>query len=762
MKGSRMSLFRRGGRSQDPHPDHQSGRAVDTQAPPESTAQGSARVRKPRREATLASVVDETALPAAFDTMASNTVFALPAGTAWAILLLDVTKPPLNGLNLRHRKDPEKGSIVEDIASDRISVVETQSMLADQVLGIIPTPETLATMEGYKLLSGATYVWAVAFHGDQYRGGIAIDTGANTTLADVMRVAGRQISLESALGPDLWATHSGQSAPVLPDSTARPAIEDQRVPPAPLHSVNSPDEIEDLTRTWGDPHADDASGSLRRVLEPGRTDDPDLGDDEALTSTHVRLPKDPSDDAENESGTASEADEEFADDEPRFDDEEETPDFDDEEPVTDPDTEESDGFAGDDEAAEAFAGEPVVADEDSVRSSVVRCFAPEDLDLKVTTDPFVAAFAPTEPEDLLSLPDDLSDWLSQQVTPLVAEGNAALAQLHEQSQTQLRSLYVTLMGTHAEHVVDSVSLAREGGRYTDLMETARANHETQTAQATASIEAARTRISQRYEDEVLAAGKAAAARAEQDYRRRYAGRMEREQVKAAASVTDGIEGAFAGARAKILEARRHDADLQMENGRGKIFEILKEQQSADLAAEHDLLDSWNRRIEAVVEAHRADDISRITALTREQTTIDRVAEITREKELALAELRSRSDAQLAEQKARTEKVRQDSAAALADQETRWRKAMDASNERLGTTSMARDELSAQLEEMETRMTNLQNAHAAELSQIHTNRIEDRQHLEVMQRRSNAVLTVLIVALAIGMLAAGFIIGTYWH
>ncbi|MGW0583870.1 hypothetical protein ACWD25_50010, partial [Streptomyces sp. NPDC002920] len=101
--------------------------------------------RKKKPDELLASVVRETAIPAAIELLRSNTRFVFPSGTAWVMLVLAADS--VGGLSKRHGRDEAKGSIIELISSDQIRTVATAEMLEEEVFGIIPTDETLARME---------------------------------------------------------------------------------------------------------------------------------------------------------------------------------------------------------------------------------------------------------------------------------------------------------------------------------------------------------------------------------------------------------------------------------------------------------------------------------------------------------------------------------------------------------------------------------------------------------------------------------------
>lgn len=170
------------------------------------TAMGSQKKeRKKKPDELLASVVRETAIPAAVELLRSNTRFVFPSGTAWVMLVL--AADAIDGLSKRHGRDEAKGSIIELIGSDQIRTVATAEMLEAEVFGIIPDNETLARMEEYSLLTGANYSWAVVWQ--QSSGDLLVDLVSDAAFVQACSVAAGTTSLEEAVGKKAWEEHSG-------------------------------------------------------------------------------------------------------------------------------------------------------------------------------------------------------------------------------------------------------------------------------------------------------------------------------------------------------------------------------------------------------------------------------------------------------------------------------------------------------------------------------------------------------------------------
>src|SRR5699024_4834756 len=209
--------------------------------------------RKKKPDELLSSVVHETAVPAAVELLRANERFVFPSGTAWVMLVLSAED--IGGLSKRDGRNPDKGSIVELIGSDRIQTVATADMLADEAFGIIPTIETLGRMEEYSLLTGAQYSWAVVW---QTTGGqLQIDEVNDATFEQAKQVATGSLPLKEVVGERAWADHSGLSED---ESDQEQAVSDQDVADASQADTQAIDTVDDSAEDEGDPIFDEIPG----------------------------------------------------------------------------------------------------------------------------------------------------------------------------------------------------------------------------------------------------------------------------------------------------------------------------------------------------------------------------------------------------------------------------------------------------------------------------------------------------------------------
>lgn len=665
--------------------------------------------RKKKPDELLASVVRETAIPAAVELLRSNTPFVFPSGTAWVMLVLAADE--IGGLSKRHGRDEAKGSIIELISSDQIRTVATAEMIEEEVFGIIPTDETLARMEEYSLLTGATYAWAVVWQ--KPGGDLLVDLVNDATFAEARFVAAGTTSLEEAVGKKAWEEHSGLVAEA---GTAGPA-------PAVLWE----DE--------GDAIFDEIPGG--EGADEGLDDEPrfsDVVDDEG-----VDTPVFDGDDV----GTASV------------------------ESWPDHDGDEVTGYEGFDETDAGYgvegdyqeAGDAVLlADQAQVRDVIARRFLSEELDLDVRLDEFNATFAIDAPVVQIAVPEGATEWLGDQVAQLNRQANADLMQLRSAHEVELRALYVNLMSAHTEQVIRAVATDREGSRYKLLKDAAEAEHQQRQTEREEKIRARRAEIAKDYEGQAAKVAQQAALSAELQYKERNRSRMEREQIDSVAEIERDIEDTHAHNQQEILRVRRSDATLKMQTGQTRIFEVLAERQSEYLAAEEERLNRWKSEIQRIVDDNRKADIAQYEALAEHQRTTDEIGILRREQRDLLESVRSEHADRIRRMEDELERNRKDAIIQMTTRDADWQHNLDLEKEKTNSQVTRVTDLLKQLSTVEDSVAKRYEARLTEMQADKESYANELARASEMQSRSNKILVVMIVTLSLLMGVAGFIVG----
>ncbi|MCQ9179115.1 hypothetical protein KMT30_08710 [Streptomyces sp. IBSBF 2953] len=678
------------------------------------TATGSRRKeRKKKPDELLASVVRETAIPAAVELLRSNTQFVFPSGTAWVMLVLAADS--IGGLSKRHGRDEAKGSIIELISSDQIRTVATAEMLEEEVFGIIPTDETLARMEEYSLLTGATYAWAVVWQ--KPSGDLLVDLVNDATFAQARFVAAGTTSLEEVVGKKAWEEHSGLVAEA---GATAPAV---------------------LGEDEGDAIFDGIPGD--EGAAEGLDDEPLFSDvvDADEEADALMLGKDA---AGIEDAGAVPVESE--------------PDYDGDEVA---------GYEGFDETDAGYgvegdyqeAGDTVLlADQAQVRDVIARRFLSEELDLDVRLDEFNATFAIGAPVVQIAVPEGATEWLGDQVAQLNRQANADLMQLRSAHEDELRALYVNLMSAHTEQVIRDVATDRAGSRYKLLKDAAEAEHQQRQTEKDEKIRARRAEIAKDYESQASKVAQQAALSAELQYKERNRSKMEREQTDSIAGIERDIEDTHAHNQQEILRVRRSDATLKMQTGQTRIFEVLAERQSKYLAAEEERLNQWKSEIQRIVDDNRKADIAQSEALAEHLRTTDEIGALRREQQALLESVRSEHADRIRRMEDELERNRKDAITQMTARDAEWQRNLDLEKEKTNSQVARVTDLLQQLSTVEDSVARRYEVRLAEMQADKESYTNELARASEMQSRSNKILVVMIVTLSLLMGAAGFIVG----
>ncbi|MEV7953016.1 hypothetical protein [Streptomyces sp. NPDC088141] len=665
--------------------------------------------RKKKPDEVLASVVRETAIPAAVELLRSNTQFAFPSGTAWVMLVLAADE--IGGLSKRHGRDEAKGSIIELISSDQIRTVATAEMIEEEVFGIIPTDETLERMEEYSLLTGAKYAWAVVWQ--KPSGDLQVDLLNDASFAQARSVAAGTTSLEEAVGDKAWAEHSGLVAEAGATSSASVVL-----------GEDEGDVIFD--EIPGDEGADEGLDD-----EPVFSDvvDDDEGADAPMFD-------------EDDAGIAA----------PAFETD------DDDEMAGYEGFEETDagyGVEGDYQEADDTV---LLADQTQARDVIARRFLSEELDLDVRLDEFNATFAIGAPVVQIAVPEGATEWLGDQVAQLNRQANADLTQLRYAHEDELRTFYVNLMSAHTEQVIRDVATDRDGSRYKLLKDAAEAEHQQRQTEKDEKIRTRRAEIAKDYEAQATKVAQQAALSAELQYKERNRSKMEREQIDSVAEIERNIEDTHAHNQQEILRVRRSDATLKMQTGQSRIFELLAERQSEYLAAEEERLTQWKSEIQRMIDDNRKADIAQSEALAEHLRTADEIGVLRRDHEARLESVRTEHADRIRRMEDELERNRKDAITQMTARDAEWQHNLDLEKQKTDSHAARVIDLLTQLETVEDTVKRRYEGQIEQLKEARDSYSLEMARASEVQSRSNKILIVMIVTLSLLMGVAGFIVG----
>lgn len=654
--------------------------------------------RKKKPDELLASVVRETAIPAAVELLRSNTQFAFPSGTAWVMLVLAADE--IGGLSRRHGRDEAKGSIIELISSDQIRTVATAEMIEEEVFGIIPTDETLARMEEYSLLTGATYAWAVVWQ--KSSGDLFVELVNHATFTQARFVAAGTTSLEEAVGKKAWEEHSGLVAEA---GATTPA-------PAVLGEDEGDAIFDGIPGVEGaDEGLDDEPLFNDVVDEDEGADAPMFDEGDAGT---VPVESEPDDDGDEVAGYEG------------FD-----------------ETDAGYGVEGDYQEAGDIV---LLADQAQVRDLIARRFLSEELDLDVRLDEFNATFAIGAPVVQIAVPEGATEWLGDQVAQLNRQSNADLMQLRSAHEDELRALYVNLMSAHTEQVIRDVATDRAGSRYKLLKDAAEAEHQQRQTEKDEKIRSRRAEIAKNYESQASKVAQQAALSAELQYRERNRSKMEREQIDSVAEIERDIEDTHAHNRQEILRVRRSDATLNMQTGQTRIFELLAERQAEYLAAEEERLNQWKSEIQRIVDDYRKADIAQSETLAEHLRTTDEIGVLRREQQDLMNSVRSEHADRIRRMEDELESHRKGSIMQMTTRDAEWQHSLDLEKAQTNSQMARVTDLLKQLSTIEESVARRYDGRLADAQGEKEFYANELARASEMQSSSDKILVVMIVAL----------------
>lgn len=690
----------------------------------------------------LALVIDETEPGAALDLIRNNERWTLPNG-AGVILSLPVDAPieegGIGGLGkVSSKGDENKGSILQRIDDDKIQVLMTQDMLRHNILGIIPTEQSLSPegMGEYTLFDKAIFMLTSVdtrddalvvnpIHYDELAGVLDVPIGdADTvTLAQAQAISSGAVSLASLI-PSLWRRLGGEVDTESVDSESEDLVEDIPAPPSADHADESLENVDNLPDF-----------------------DPDEVSDEPLED---ELPFD---------------EDSYDDDDADIEDP-----FKDLDVASDADTEsETDSFGDVPEVAENPIPAPVidnrVFNRDAVRNTMARRFLDEDLGFTVDMTPFDALFGHEEDEASRFSLDHLSDenWLDGQIKLLSQQANDALAQQRRRDINELHDLFFSLVSNTGDEIAAQMSTGPGADNvWAQTLAEADANAEKSRESLVDIVGAQRAAIIAKYEKDKEADAQAKAVEAKSLYDVRHKPSLDRELDEIEPNLRATIDEDYTLRRRQILDARKQSAQASFDAALTRVMDHLIQKRSEQVARETELMEQFRDDMGRFLDENRKEDIARAEAL-REQLSRQNIVEqkmaefAAREKELREQIKREREEAEKRSLAAQEEtnkalaRMREEWSAQLAQAKAEVERANARTEEEAARVNVVRGEISRQYENQIAFLENDQKTLMAQM---------DRESL--VAKRANRLYIALAVLVALAFLALGVIAGILLH
>lgn len=692
--------------------------------------------RRAKPDDTLSSVLKETPIAGAVELLKTNTPFCLPSATAWVVLRCAASD--IGGLSKKYHRDQAKGSIIELINDDKIQTVVTAQMLDDEVFCIIPTASSLERMEEYSLLVNAPYQWMVLTQ--PIRGELDTTLAGKATFTQARDIQAGTLALRDVLDRTVWVQYGGEP----PES----AITDPDIPVVASPSSTTPvsSSIDDeLFR----PAATTSSPDTSAWAKPDTTDTPTTTIPTLDTTTNDAVGEPLFDDGVT-------ADTPFTDDTSWS-----------ANPFGDPDTGDAQISAHDTDAADIDdepdsddqidqSAQPLgFVDQTDVRQAIARRFLTDDLDLTIPLDEFDTTFGIGAPAIHITVPPTATEWLGGQVAQLTEQANADLATMRQAHHDELRMLYVKLMTGNIEDTIHHVDLTNPNSHYKTLIDAARAERDAARAHKNDTIHEQQEHILAEFDKTITDIGEQARLQAITAYRESHRPAIDRRCADVAQAVDHDIDDTYTHTYRDIITRRRHDAQLNVERGKSKIFNMLADKHRDYLDREQARLDQWNRDIITVIDQNRSADIARAETLAAHQHTVDEIALLRHEHDQRIAQLQADHRDAVDRLTAELDRSRTDAITAATHRDQQWQQTVQFEQSRA-------TDLMRQLDNADQRAADKADSRIARIEADRDAMIDALNHADRVHTRSARTLIMLMIALCVLGIVAGFVAGVGYH
>ena len=653
----------------------------------------------------LASVVDESVPERALELFKANDAFVVEVDgeDKYVGLLLDTET--IGGFGRKAVKDEDKGSILEMIRNNQLSIYATPELLAEEKFIIIPTDDTLANMEEYGILTGAQYSVVL----------VAADGSFETTETAMTYDEACNISTGDAYITDFVGGEEEQQ-----------------------------DDMSDLDEPDEESSEDDEPEDEQEDDEPEDDESEDENDDDEFE------PEDPDYDETEVPFLPDE-------DEDDFDGNEDDGSVENDEPESEQeDTQESEAEPEVEQEPEDEELTPEV--EDKFDETIIRRFFSDELGLEVSTEAFDSQFLHGNPY----IPFDenrTEGWLNNQLNEMSRDANIDMKRLHEANLFELRSKFYNLLSLHAEHIQKDFDITNPETEFGQLMSEMDMSY----AQALDGVEAKvaekTDELKRAYNEAKEAFVNDARAAAEKQYRERHGRQHEADINAIPAAIKSEIEASRESGKREFMKDRKAKAARQMDLGVSLILQDISREYQKRLADESALCHEWRERINTFLDNNRKDDIARTKALAEELAQQEKADKV-------LAEYTEKLRAKDAEFEAHTRMLEQEVVNDKKDMQKQIAEYKAECASKVEDVKKQKDEVQAKLDELMEQYAQIDERkgreYEARLAQAKDEAeawSDKYDYLAAAHKKNNIFIVALAAVGVIAALAIGVLVGT---
>lgn len=610
-------------------------------------------------------------------------------------LLLNVDD--IGGLDVKSKKDEDKGSLINALNSGALKSVITSDMMADNKLILIPDANTLTAMLDYGILD----ISPVTNEPVKY------------TLVAI-HVNGDKISYEP-LEPKTEMTYSEISELIVNDEGV---IDDLFVD----EDANKSDELFESSDDIDDDIEEDDDSDIKDI------DDIDYDDDklEDMPDTDTVTPI-----SEVNTESVSEPD------------------------ISIPNDVSNDSYIFNEETEQAEEDVPSAWVDDIV----VRKFYSDDLGLEITTEPFDAQFLQNNPPALFD-ENRPSSWMNDQLNEMSRLANQELKKLHQTQLFKLRERYFSLLSKSCDRIQQDLDINNPDTQYGQIYSKLRENRDDELAGIQSRVGRKVDDLEAAWKRKLQEVGQDAARAAQQAYRSRYSDQHAKDVANIEMDVRSMIDGEYNDAYYEMNERRRMEASKLLDLSISETLNEASDMYTGILEEENARYQELEENMRAFIEENRSNDIARTKVLEEQLNQSQKADKVLAEQTEILNNYRAEWNKKRDDLNAEIDKMRKDNSIRIKDlQEEADRRVAkiqeqnEALNKRIAELNQEKADMRSVVEkEMEERMA-VKDYEAQALR----DRLDDTHY---MQHRTNVTTAYLVIAATIAALSIGFVGGSY--
>lgn len=549
-----------------------------------------------RRESKMADVINEGVVSSSLEIMKGNSKFIIEdkdGNDRYVGLYLKVSD--IGGLSKKDKRDKDKGALAQAINTSGIKTLISEKMLENEEIIFIPVKESIEIMEGFSILRGAPYHWALV-SGD---GSFILDEAHEAEFSDLIEISEGGAPVSDFISEGLLAGHLYESddfEEIVDDEYEPIENEDKKN----TEKVNKSPKVSPLEDMFERPSAD--------------------GEEEEFSN-------DPIDDGMDL----------FTMDDNNHDDFVDLDDIDDEmdDSVENPfENLIGEEIPSDDEDIEV---EKIVINEDSYQNTIDRLLFKDDLDLHVTSDDFDEQFLALRPNEIFK--ENLEDsWLNNYLSELSKAGNRDLVKLFDTNIGVMRNKYVNTLSRYAETIEESLDFNNPTSSYYAALGVIKDYKSKRLKNVDDDLVVEIKNIDKNWEETLDKIAKLAAENAKMDYERKHGREIEASKRSVRLALVDSIEAEYQINYNELNEQRKMLARKKLDLAKTQVLRLMAEDFETYLAKENEVFKAHQRKMGRFLEENRQKDVDRIHLLEKEVVQNNKVDSLRSEYEAKISML----------------------------------------------------------------------------------------------------------------------------